>query len=205
MKYLTFSATEQAAYDVCFLVPTLHKADMIRHYIAPHFKGDEDKVLAYDLFKEGKKTLVARQREYLDDLLPVLMDLQVKYLVVADAEYFKTLTKCASAEKELGYVHDCVVGGFKVVFCPNYKSVFYNPERTTADIRIALTAVQNHRSGSYTDPGLGIIKFAAYPDSAVDIKAWLDKLLEMDRDLTCDIEGFSLKHYDAGIGTISFA
>lgn len=205
MKYLTFSAKEQSSYEVCFLVPTLHRGDMVRYYVDPYFKGEKDKILAYDLFKEGKKTLVARQREYLDDLLPVLMDLQVKYLVVADAEYFKTLTKCASAEKELGYVHDAIVGGFKVVFCPNFKSVFYNPDRVQAEIRIALSAIQNHRSGGYNDPGLGIIKFAAYPDTAADIKAALDKLIQMNCDLTADIEAFSLKHHDAGIGTISFA
>lgn len=204
MKYLTFSSPEQTTYDVCFLVPQLNRIEMSRYYVDPYFKGEEDKVLAYDLFKEGKRTSVARQREYLDDLLPILMDLKVKYLVVTDADYYKTLTKSTGADQDLGYVKECVVPGFMVVYCPNFRSVFYNPEKVKADIRIALTAVQNHRTGGYDDPGLGIIKFAAYPDTAEDIKAWLDKLLEMDCDLAADIEAFSLKHYDAGIGTISF-
>jgi DNA polymerase-1 len=205
LKYLTFSDPEQTTYEICFLVPQLNRAEILRHYVDPYFGGEKDKILAYDLFKEGKKTLVARQKEYLEDLLPVLMDLQVKYLVVADAEYFKTLTKTSSADKELGYVHECVVGDFKVIYCPNFRSVFYNPDKVKAEIRVALSAVQNHRTGSYDAPGLGIIKFAAYPDTAEDIKAWLDKLIEMDCDLTADIEGFGLKHYEAGIGTISFA
>lgn len=205
MKYLTFSAQEQPSYEVCFLVPQLNRIEMTRYYVEPYFKGDEHQVLAYDLFKDGKKTPVARQREYLDDLLPVLMDLKVKYLVVTDADYYKTLTKSTGADKDLGYVKECVIPGFMVVYCPNFRSVFYNPEKVQADIRIALAAVQNHRAGGYTDPGMGIIKFSAYPDTAEDIKAWLDRLLEMDCDLTSDIEAFSLKHYDAGIGTISFA
>src|SRR5690606_7329869 len=43
------------------------------------------------------------------------------------------------------------------------------------------------------------------PQTLEEIEAWLEKLLAMDCDLTVDIEAFSLKHYDAGIGTISFA
>lgn len=205
MKYLTFSPEEQTSYEVCFLVPYLNKKEMTRHYIEPYFKGEEDKVLAYDLFKDGKQTKVALQREYLDDLLPILMDLGVKYLVTCDAEYFKTLTKETKVDNCIGYVKDCVVGGFKVVYCPNYKQVFYDPAKVLKNIRAALTAINNHRGGSYIDPGMEIIKFGAYPKTISQIKTWLNRLLEMDKDLSMDIEGFSLKHYEAGIGTISFA
>lgn len=205
MRYLTFSSQEQTAYEVCFLVPTLHQADIQRCYIDPHLPGEEEKILAYDLYKKGKQTPVKEQREYLSELLPILADLGVKYLVTCDAEYFKTLTKAPSTENALGYVLDSVIGDFKVVYCPSFRSIFYNPEKVKAEIRQSLEALQNHRNGTYNDPGLDVIKFAAYPTDAKSIATWLQRLLDMDCDLAIDIEGFSLKHYDAGIGTISFA
>ena len=208
MRYLTFTPVESTSFDVCFLVPQLNKLEIQRHYIEPHLQGQEANILAYDLFKEGKRTKVKVQREYLADLLPILVDLQVNYLVVCDAEYFKTLTKAHNVEAALGYVEPCVVDGFEhlqVVYCPNFRSVFYDPEKVAANIRIALTALTNHQSSTYSDPGLDIIKFSEYPSTVEGIESWLKRLLAMDCDLSADIEAFSLKHYDAGIGTISFA
>src|SRR5690606_24810706 len=66
-------------------------------------------------------------------------------------------------------------------------------------------ALWTHRKGHYRDPGCDIISFAAYPSTVADIAAWLQKLIDMGRPLAADIEGFSLKHHSAGIGTISFA
>lgn len=207
MRYLTFSPQEAASYPVCFLVPTLHEADMRRHYVTPHLGGQEDELLAYDLFKGPKKTPVALQREYLAELVPNLTHLGVEYLVVCDADYFKTITKQSSAENMLGYVVDSGPDypGFKVVYCPNFKGAFYNPEKVQNDIAKALDALNQHRADAYRDPGVDIIHFEAYPDTVEDIEAWLDKLIEMDCDLASDIEGFSLKHHTAGVGTISFA
>jgi len=205
MRYLTFASPESTTFKVCFLVPVLNQTEIIRHYLAPHMAGDEAKVIAYDLYKTGKKTSVKLMREYLDELLPLLADLGVTHIVVCDADYYKTLTKAASTENDLGYVKDSVAGSFRVTYCPNFKAAFYNPEKVAADIRIALIALQNDLSGSYIEPGMDVIKFAAYPDTVESIKTWLQRLLDMDCDLTADIEAFSLKHYSAGIGTISFA
>jgi DNA polymerase-1 len=60
------------------------------------------------------------------------------------------------------------------------------------------------KTGSHVRVGSNIIKSATYPSTDKDIDAWLDQLLLMECDLTCDIEAFDLKHYDAGIGTITF-
>lgn len=208
MHYLIFSPTEQSSYEVCFLVPHLHRAEMEKHYLATYFAGEAEKVLAYDLHKESKRTPVKIQREYLDELLPTLQELNVKHLVTCDAEYFKTLTKAPKADAALGYVLDCAHPGFehmRVSYCPNFRARFYNPEKVDKEIRTALTAVQADRQGTYIEPGMGVIKFCEYPDTVSAIEGWLQKLLDMNCDLASDIEGFSLNHYDAGIGTISFA
>lgn len=205
MKYLTFGTPEQAPYEICFLVPELHKAEILRHYITPHLADLQDHIIAYDLYKEPKKTPAALRREYLADLLPVLEDLGTQVLVTCDAEYFKLLSGKQKIDTEHGYIHDSVIGSFKTLYCPNFRSVFYNPEKVEREIRQSLSALRNYIDGSYNDPGIDIIKFAAYPQTATEIRTWLQRLLEMDCDLTADIETFSLKHHTAGIGTISFA
>ena len=205
MKYLMFSDELQVTYRVCFLVPELNRKEMRRHYVSPYLDQLTDQVLAYDLYKEPKRTPVKQQKEYLSDLIPILQDLAVEYLVVTDADYFKTLTGKPKAEAYLGYVVDSVLGNFKVLFCPDYRRVFYDPVKINADIALALTALNQHIDGTYIDPGFKIIKHSAYPQTLPDIKYWLNKLIQQDLPLAADIEAFSLHHHDAGIGSIAFA
>ncbi len=209
MRYQTFSLPEQTEYPIAFLVPKLNEGDMVREYLDPANLDPKD-VVGYTLHQTGKKTSATKQREYLDDLLPVLSDLNTQYLLVSDGDYFKTLTGVNKADAYLGYVlpniyPESMVGQFNVIFCPNYRQVFYNPGPVRAKIAQATDALWNHRKGLYRDPGCSIIQFSAYPCTVTDISAWLGKLLAMNCPLTCDIEGFSLKHHSAGIGTISFA
>jgi len=205
MKYLTFTKQERNSYEICFLVPSLHMADIDRHYVEPFLDNEREHLLAYDLFQQGKKTPVKLQREYLEQLLPILEDLHVKYLVTCDAEYFKTLTKSPKADAALGYVLDSVCGRFKVIYCPNYKTIFYDPDRIKTNISAALRALAMHRQDTYLPPGYEIIKSGSYPSTTADIRSWLQLLLDMNCALSADIETFSLKHHEAGIGTISFA
>ena len=207
MKYLVFSPQEHTHYEICFLVPELNSKDMRRIYVTPHLQGSEDSLLAYELYKRPKKTPVQEQKDFLQELLPVLKDLQTKYLVICDADYFKTIAKGASPEASLGYVMEGQdeFAGFKLVYCPNYRSMFFNPDKVKKDITQALYALKSDREGQYIPPGCDIINFEAYPSTVEDIADWLRKLLDMQCDLTADIEGFSLKRHEAGVGTISFA
>ncbi len=209
MIYQTFDPAPQPSYEIAILVPRLDEASMVREYISSQ-SLDPKEVIAYSLYQTGKKTPATVQREYLDDLLPVLKDLGVKYLMVGDTEYFKTLAGVPKAEAYLGYALPSAwpkdaTGDFQVLYTPNYRQVFHNPGPTRDKITQAFDALWSYRQGLYRDPGCDIIKFAAYPMEPTDIAAWLQKLLDMDRPLAMDIESFSLKHYDAGIGTISLA
>lgn len=204
MRYLTFSEHVGQTYDIALLVPRLSQTDIDRYYVSAHLEDHREKVVAYDLYKTGKRTPVKVIKEYLEELLPTLEDLGTKYLAVCDAEYFKVLTKSTKVEPKQGYVLDCVLGDFKVVYCPNHAAIFYNPDSVKEKIEQGLTALTDYIEGTYTNPGNGIIKYAAYPKTTAEIKEWLERLLEMDVDLTADIEAFGLKHYDAGLGTITF-
>ena len=135
----------------------------------------------------------------------MLQDSQAKYLIVADSDYFKVLTKSAKTEANLGYMLDCVFGPWKVVYVPSYRAVFYDPEKVRAKIKQGMNALLDHVAGSYQAPGTDIIKYEEYPSGPTEIAAALEKLLAMNVDFTADIEAFDLKHHKAGIGSIALA
>lgn len=207
MRYLTFGKVESNSYPICFLLKHLRTPDIGGNYITPlETMGiSRDKVISYALdgvAKNNKERLV-----YLKELLPILTSLQVEYLVVCDGHYFKQLTKSTKAEAAYGYVRPCTIKDYEhinVLYCPAYGQLFYNP--TLVDkITLSLHALAAHINGTYADPGDSIIKFAEYPREVERISYWLERLIVEAQPLTADIETFGLKHYDAGIGSISFA
>lgn len=205
MRHLTYSATEQSSYPLVFLVPVIRKDEIQKEYMDP-FGIPPDDVLVMDLHysQDKKKTPAAEMKEFItSELVPALEDVGAKYIAVADSEYFKVLTKSAKVDVNLGYVLDCAFGPWKVVYVPNYRAIFYDPEKIRGKIRQGMEALVAHVSGQYEDPGNHIIKFEAYPRTVNEISEWLEKILLMDCDLTSDIEAFSLKHHKAGIGTIT--
>lgn len=216
MRYLTFSDTEFTEYKICFLVPELRQNPIEGYYINPYLSDERDNLIAYELKKEGKKTPATTQKEFLaSELLPVLRELEVEYLVVCDAEYFKTLTKNQGPEANLGYVLGSEGSwkddtgeihsfeGFKVLYCPNFNSVFRDEVATLSKIDQSIQGMIKHIQGSYVRPGSDIIHHEEYPETVQEIGEWLDTILAQRVDVSSDIEAFSLKHYDAGIGTIT--
>lgn len=206
MRQLIFSETNHGAYPIVFLVPTIQRDAIKKEYIDP-FEIPGDDVLVFDLHysQEKKKTPAAEMKEFItSELVPALNDVQAKYVVVADSDYFKILAGVQKTEANLGYVLDSPFGSWKVVYVPSYRAVFYDPPKVRAKICQGMFAMLDHIGGTYTKPGSTIIEFADYPDTVPKIKEWLDKLLAMDCDLTSDIEAFDLKAHRAGIGTITF-
>lgn len=204
MNHLIFS--EQPTYPLVFLVPTIRKDGIRKEYMEP-FGIPEDDVLVMDLHysKDKKKTPAAEIKEFItSELVPALENVGTKYIVVADSDYFKVLTKAPKVEVNLGYVMDCVFGPWKVVYVPSYRAVFYDPDKVRAKIAQGMNALVEHATGVYSNPGSNIIKHAEYPRTNEEIQAALNMLLEMNVPLSVDIETFSLKHHKAGIGTICF-
>jgi DNA polymerase-1 len=206
MRHLSFVDPVRSNYPLCLLIPQIRKDDIYHAYVAPFAGIAEEDLLVLDLHQSAtaKKTPVAEMKDYfLSEVVPVLQELSVEYLLVADGDYFKALTKAAKVEPNLGYVLDCAYGPWKVAYVPNHRAIFYDPDRVKTKIAQAITGVINHRAGNYERPGASIIHFAAYPRTPDEIEQWLERLILEDRPLTCDIEAFSLKHHSAGIGTVT--
>lgn len=160
--------------------------------------------------KKKKKALpVAEQREALREILQKLEQTNVRHILVANPDYFKTLTGCAKAALEVGSLYPPTSDHFeefshlKVAYVPNHKMAFYDPIKTASGIQITCKSVIEDQKGSYQEPGHAIIKTVHYPTTVDEIRDSLYQL--MDRDIAVDIEGFSLDMHDAGIASISFA
>ncbi|QIG70522.1 DNA polymerase I protein [Rhizobium phage RHph_N38] len=205
MKYHVWN--QGGGYSVCLLVQEIREDELRKAYLDP-FSINPDGVLVIEQHRnpEVKKTSQKEIKAWIqEELKEVLEEQQIQYVVVDNAEYFKVFTKKPNAEPWLGYIVDSVYGSFKVIYVPTFRSIFYDPDKKREQIRRGIDALRAHAEGSYSDPGTSIIKRAIYPGTVGEIQQFLDYLLESYDVLTADIEGFSLKHYDCGIGTIAFA
>lgn len=209
MKHHLFA--ESDAYPIAVLIKhtSFNKQEIVNNYLDPLAQRGVSSadVIAFTLaYNEAGKAPAAFIKEYLGKLLPALDSLGTKYLYVADSGYFKVLTGQAKAEPHHGYVLPCKVKGYErmhVVLGINYQALIYNPELNTK-LTTGLMALADHVQGTYQAPGTGIIHSAQYPEGTQTIAEALESLHQYP-SLTCDIEGFSLRFNEAGIGTIAFA
>jgi DNA polymerase-1 len=209
MHHIDFGSSN-ATYPIALLFKpsALNKDDLIKYYIEPLIKlgiTGED-VVAFSLDVQGKKVTAAVAKAYLDKLMPAMEKIGVKYLYVTDGEYFKAMTKCRKAEGNLGYALPCSIKGYEhmtIVLGVNYQQLIYNPA-VQEKLDQSLIALASYITGTYVAPGADIIHEAVYPEGSRSIREALEALLEYEA-LTCDIEAFSLRFWEAGIGTIAFA
>lgn len=209
MRHVLFK--QNASYPIAILIKStaLREKDLRTEYVE-HIVSQgipENEVIAFSLeYGSGKTVSAADRKTYLSKLLPALVSLGTEYLVVADANYFKTLTGETKTDVHYGYVLKCAIKSFEhlnVIYAPNYQSFFYNP--TLSEKRdMAINTLVSHYKGSHTPLGSDIIHSATYPETFSEVVSWLNKLHSYPM-LACDIETFSLKFWKAGIATIAFA
>ena len=153
------------------------------------------------IWKYKKKTPVTDIKTCLQEqVYPKITTYTPNYVLVADSEYFKVMAKVTKPDAYIGYFFGDT---FKFLYVPSYKQIFYHPEETKEKITRALDSIKASEQGKYCSPGSNIIKDEYYPSTTEDI-AELLKSLANRPILTCDIETYSLKHVDAGLGSICF-
>lgn len=200
MENLVFD--ERALYNckILFLSQQLNKTSIAKYYL-PHLSRDE---VVFIGFRINEKMKVNEIREcFTQSIEPIIVKSKASVLVITNAKLFKALTN--RTDSAIGYIVDSQFTSVKVVYCPSTESIFYNPAAVQAKIKISLEATTDFISGSFTELGKSIIRYSFYPNTEEDIKKELDKLLELNTPLTIDVETFSLKHYSAGLASISFA
>lgn len=209
MRHIIFE--ESISYQVAILVKrtSFNKQELLNNYVTPlGNQGVATKdVIAFTLsYNDVGKAPAGHIKDYLVKLLPALDSLGVRYLYVADSSYFKVLAGQVKAEPHHGYVLPCKVKGYEhmhVVLGINYQALIYNPE-LQAKLDLGLKTLASHVAGTYQALGTGIIHSAQYPQGVQAIAEALQSLHQYAA-LSCDIEAFSLRFNEAGIGTIAFA
>ena len=183
-----------------FLTPNTNEEAIYKYYLK-HIPQEECAFLPLYLDKKKKKTSAQDMKTFISEqVVSLVNEKKCKYILVCNGEYFKLLTKNTKVEPFLGYVIETDLG--YVSYVPSYEGALYDPTFETR-VEQALIAVKKHAIGAYQEPGKGIIHTAIYPCSNSEISLVLESLYSCDK-LTCDIETWSLKHYDSGIASITF-
>lgn len=197
-------------YKIAILIKekALKKHNIIKYYIHELEKKGIDPetiVIASLDYLPNNKASVKLQKEHLNTLLKELTVLEVDTLLVADSNYFKTLTKVPKVEPYHGYIKPCMIKEyefFNVILSINYEALFYDPNKLSK-LTLSLDTLANHISKTHVDLGTNIIKKAKYLDKLDDIRKSLKILLTYPA-LSCDVETYSLQFWKAGLGTIAF-
>lgn len=211
MRHHLFEENPTNRYSIAVLSKSssFNRQELLTNYVIPmQAKGiKKQDVIGFTLeYNSDGKAPAGFIKDYLDKLLPALKSLGVKYLFVTDSSYFKVLTKQLKADPHFGYAMPCKYPGFEdmeVVLSVNYAQLFYNPS-LQAKLTLSLDTLAARINGNYTVIGSTIIHSARYPQGVQEIAQALESLHQYP-ELSADIEGFSLRFNEAGIGTISFA
>lgn len=211
MKHLLFKENPNNTYEVAILIKesAMKEKELRSNYVTPlvSLGLPEDSIIAFNAkYNAEGNAPVKFIKSYLSNLLPALLQLNSEIILVTDSAYFKVLTGKTKSEPYYGYALPCAIKGYehiKIVLTINYAALFYNPD-LQPKIDAALSTVANTLAGTHVELGSDIIHSANFPTTTQSIQNTLQKLLEYPA-LTCDIETFNLKFYEAGIGTISFA
>jgi len=209
MRHITFETSDR--YPIALLVKAsaFNQHEITQNYqqsLLTRGMAAADLVAFSLAYNDQGKAPVKFIKGYLEQLLPALDSIGVQYLYVTDAAYFKVLAGVAKADPHYGYVLPCKIKGYEhitVVLGLNYQALIYNPE-LQAKLDLSLDTLTSHVQGIYQAPGTNIIHSAQYPESPKAIQEALQSLYQYP-SLTCDIETFSLRFNEAGIGTIAFA
>lgn len=209
MRHIIFEKAESYTAALLIKSTSFKQQELVTNYVTPlvQLGVPSSRVIAFTLETDEKgKVPASFAKRYLDELLPNLDELGITHLYVAESNYFKLLTKQTKADPHHGYVLPCKYPGYEhlqVVLGLNHQALIYNPELQTK-LDLSLFTLASAINGSYVALGHGIIHSAQYPETPQDVARALQDLHQYE-SLSCDIEGFSLRFNEAGIGTIAFA
>ena len=182
-----------------FLILSDGNPDEIKRYYCDPLGVTDFQIVK--IWKYKKKTPVTDIKTCLrEQVYPKITTYTPNYVLIADSEYFKVMAKVTKPDAYIGYFFGDT---FKFLYAPSYKQIFYHPEETKEKITRALDSIKASEQGKYCSPGSNIIKDEYYPSTTEDIAVLLNSLANRPI-LTCDIETYSLKHVDAGLGSICF-
>lgn len=204
----SYSYSKSDSYSLAILIKDAAvNLERIEHFYLTPAGIDKDTVIIYGLeYTPANKAPVKVINNYLEALMPKLREQKVETLLVCDSHYYKKIAGKSKPTSEIGYVNPCAVKDYEdinTLACVNYQGIFHNPSIQNS-IDLAVDTLKKYLANSYVELGSSIIHSAVYPDTIEQIKYQLELLHEYP-EIYVDIETFSLKFYEGGIGTIAFS
>lgn len=209
MKHIQFTETCKPQIALLIKETALNKSAVFKHYIEPISKHiSKEQLVAYSLWYDSSNKVTAKDaKAYLTDVvLPAIKFQKIKYLLVADATYFKYLSGVKKLETAHGYIYNCVIPGYEdtqIIYTINYQAMVYNPDLQNK-LDTSIQTLISHLDDKYEEPGKDIIRSCYYP-ALVTSKYSELKFLAVEPELTCDIETTGLRFNESQIYTIAFA
>ena len=129
MKHILYNTTGICDTAVLIKESALRKDAIQDAYIS---LLNQQEVIAISLDYAGKpKPTATIITDYLNQLMPVLGQCQVQYLICADGEYFKKLTGVKKVDAYYGILLPCKIPNYEfiqVCLVPSYLSYVYSDE-----------------------------------------------------------------------------
>ena len=213
MKLHVYENNPTDAYKIGILIKELsfNIDEIKKYYVDPLVASGikvQDILIVGLYYNEKNKAPVKLIKKHLDkSVYPVLLHFEVKHLLITDPAYYKVMTGVRKVEPYYGYIRKCTKINYEFLNCSlsvNFASLFYNPvHQSKLDLSLDVL-IEKVTSGFFVPLGSDVIHSGYYPETLSEIR---DALLSLHQYamITCDIETFSLRLYEAGIGTIAFA
>ncbi len=112
MQHHIFSTFPVPEIAILIKESAFTRSSVLRYYITPLEKHiTADKLIALSLkYNPNNKISAKEAKAYItDNLLPAIKIQGIKYLLVADATYFKYLSGAKKTESAYGYTYDCII------------------------------------------------------------------------------------------------
>lgn len=208
MQHIIYEENPNNQYRLAILIKksAFNKSELLKNYVSKITAIPLNEIIVLSLDYPQAKPTSKQIKECLNNLVPVLNGLKTDLLYIADSNYFKTITGLKKVTSSQGYLIDVKypdLSNLKALLSVNYEALIYKPELITT-IDLACKVTNDFFNQTYKVIGEDIIKYDKYIKDIDSIKLYLDTLYQYDQ-LEVDIETFSLKFYEAGIGTIGFS
>jgi len=209
MRHAIYGSNALAASVAILVKEAAFDTDKIKKAYIDELGANPRAFVAYSLwYDDNNKCPADLAKDYLKTVLHSVQQLGITTILIADANYFKYLTKQV---KPANHFLGCAVPSkiedyedrFTVFYAPNYQATKYNP-LIAQELETALRYMKNYLCGTYVEPGKDVIKSSHYPQTLKEISDFLD-WLKTKPALTIDIETEGLKFWKCGLSTISFA
>ena len=121
----------QDSYRYCLITNAINHKQLQKEIWYPASIDPKEAMVLIPHFKVGaKKTPVKEMREFVDtELVEIIKDFSMEYLLVTNADYYKLLSDQTKADADVGYVRSAYWDpAVKVVYLPAVSQIFHNPE-----------------------------------------------------------------------------